>query len=348
MKKVIPNFIKPGKINMIIDGSFGSTGKGLIASRIALDNDLDMAISTLSPNAGHTFYVNGVKKITKLFPVTGIMNDKSLIFFAASSVIDVDLFFNEMERFNIDSKRVLIHPRAAIISDTNTDDEKKVGGVERIASTQSGTGSARASKIMRTNILAERVDAFKKMISIPNFHYILGKAGMKIIVETGQGIDLGLNHGFSYPFVTSRDVLPSNILGDLGVHPMFMGNSMLTFRTYPIRVGNILRDGIKIGDSGPFWDDQEELTWDELNVQPELTTVTGRVRRVATFSIKQYINSINLVRPTHIFMNFVNYLRSDHFEMMSNLKPQPDFIGMGPLPEDVKKNGFRYYFYKRS
>lgn len=63
------DFILPDKCNLIIDGQFGSTGKGLIASAIAEQCHVDLAVGRLSPNAGHTFYLDGKKNVTKLLPV---------------------------------------------------------------------------------------------------------------------------------------------------------------------------------------------------------------------------------------------------------------------------------------
>lgn len=336
MKKIIPNFIKPGKVNMIIDGSFGSTGKGLIASRIAMDNDCDIAISTLSPNSGHTFYKNNKKFVTRLFPVVGIINDTTKIHFASSAVLDLNLFFKEIEMFNIDINRISIDPNVAIISESDKLKELEKGGIEKIASTQSGTGSARASKILRTNILAKNIDQLNELIVLKPIDSYLDR-GMRVMVETGQGIDLGLNHNQFYPYVSSKDVIPASILGDVGVHPSYMGNCMLTFRTYPIRVGNIMRDGVEVGNSGPCWSDQYEMKWTDLGISPEITSVTKRERRIMSFSERQYHNSIRLVKPTHIFLNFANYILPEHISMFNDLRPKPNFIGTGPRPQDVTK-----------
>ena len=41
-KEILSDFVRPGRVNMIIDGAFGSTGKGLIASVIAAFGADDM------------------------------------------------------------------------------------------------------------------------------------------------------------------------------------------------------------------------------------------------------------------------------------------------------------------
>lgn len=333
------NFIIPDKLNMIIDGSFGSTGKGLIASAIATDNHIDFACTTTSPNAGHTFYHRGEKYVTHLIPVAGIIHRRSTIIFSADSVIDLKLFFNELRDFDIDPSRVLIHPRASVITEEDKRREQEPGGLETIASTQTGVGSARAGKILRTQKLVQGTPELQHYILKCTMKSILNCGNnLNVLVETGQGLGLDINHGLAYPYCTSRSVLPATILGEFGLHPRFMGNCMLSFRTFPIRVGNIQRNGKEIGFSGPFFPDSKEITFDDLWVEPEMTTVTKRIRRVATFSREQYEQAVDMIEPTHVFFNFCNYYYGMEEEMkkLRGLK-KLTHVGVGPHVTDVYK-----------
>ena len=331
------NFIVPNKVNMIIDGSFGSTGKGAIAAAIAIENDIHLACSTTSPNAGHTFYLDYEKHVTHLIPVSAIIHDRCGIFFSSESVIDVDLLFEEMERFNIDDSRIMIHPRAAVITNKNKQDEAQVGGIEKIASTQRGVGSARADKILRTGLVAEKESRLSDMVGIyPLREHLQTLDGFSVIVETGQGRGLDINHGYAYPYCTSRSVNPSTILGELDLHPKYMGNIMLTFRTFPIRVGNPTRDGKEVGYSGPFFPDTKEIEFEDLGISPEFTTCTKRKRRIGTFSMLQYEEACRAIEPTHIFLNFVNYFKK-HPDQMPKFKKEfmPTHVGFGPYPNFI-------------
>lgn len=49
--------LQEGKLNLLLDGQFGSTGKGLFAHYIGCTNHIDIAISNASSNAGHTFCI---------------------------------------------------------------------------------------------------------------------------------------------------------------------------------------------------------------------------------------------------------------------------------------------------
>lgn len=336
----LEDFVIPGKINMVVDGQFGSTGKGLLASAIADCNHIDLAIGRLSPNAGHTFYINGKKCVTKMLPVAGIMQKRSTIFLSAGSVIDVDILLKEMEEFSIDRDKVIIHPRAAIVTDEDKEIESEENGVKKIASTQSGSGSARASKIMRKNPLARNDKRISDMIS---HDYVLSdilENDLCCLVETGQGFDLGLNFGLDYPHCTSIDVIPSAILADIGMHPRDIGNIAMCIRTYPIRVGNITDGTELIGYSGDVYPDSKEISWEDIGQVPELTTVTKRIRRVFTFSLIQYKRALFYIRPDYVFLNFVNYckypdvIEEEWFKGMMNIR-KPDFVGIGPNMEDV-------------
>lgn len=330
------DFVEPGKINMIVDGQFGSTGKGLLASAVATFNEIHCCIGRLSPNSGHTFYWGDQKYVTKMFPVAAIMHDRSSIYLCAGSVIDVDILFREMDEFNIDPSRLIIHPRAAVVTQSARMTEREKEGVVRIASTQSGTGAARAEKIMRKNPLAFQTAKLSEFIRPYELEDALDY-GLNILVETGQGFDLSLNHGYAYPYCTSTDIVPAAILGDIGAHPCFLGKTLMSIRTYPIRVGNIKSGEQVVGYSGDVYPDSQELSWEELQQDAELTTVTKRVRRVFTFSRQQYIRSLKFLRPDLVFLNFANYIREQDIQWLTSSLSirKPDLVGYGPRVTDI-------------
>jgi hypothetical protein len=79
-------------------------------------------------------------------------------------------------------------------------------------------------------------------------------------------------------------------------------------------VGNIVNeDGIVIGDSGPCYQDQHETTFEALGVEPELTTVTKRVRRIFTWSKNQYQLACSINRPTCTMLTFCDYITDDAY-----------------------------------
>lgn len=327
-------FFLPGKASMVIDGQLGSTGKGAILSYLMENEELkpDIAVSVLSPNAGHTVHSCEYGTfVSKQVPICGIMDRRNLIYIAPGAVLEPVSFFNELAKFDIDPERVRIHPRVAVITERELESEKLDANMTTICSTMSGTGAARATKVLRTNRLAQGVPELKPFLSSQVILLQNLDAGCSAMIETGQGMDLSINAGLSYPFCTSKDILPAQILADCMLHPYYLGSIMATFRTYPIRVGNIVKDGQELGHSGPFPPDSREITFDDLGVKEEYTTVTGRIRRIATFSKQQWNKAHCLIKPTHTFLNFVNYMSEEEFIFFDKLLARlpNSYIGYG-------------------
>ena len=209
--------LSPCKVNILLDGQFGSTGKGVISSYINSTNHIDIAITNSSPNAGHTIYYNNKKYILKHLPTSAIVNKKSLIYLCAGSIINPDIFLNEIEKYQIDPDRICIHPRAAIILKKDIDYEHQ-GACVKLSSTQNGVGSALARKINRESLLARDIPKLKNFIKRINISDLLD-TGCYAFMEVPQGMDLSLNSGFEYPYCTSREITVSQALSNVGVHP---------------------------------------------------------------------------------------------------------------------------------
>lgn len=355
--------MKSGKLNMSLDGQFGSTGKGLLNSVLAKYNKPDICVSNAAPNAGHTYDLDDGKGKRTVFhlPVTGVLNERSKIYLCAGSIIDPYLLFKEMQEFGVDPKRVIIHPRACVLLPEHGEREKnKSSGATSLASTQKGVGAALADKVARNHgprTMGQWAEASIENRHLMNSLGVIGiidlqaemDAGACAFMEVPQGFSLSINHGLSYPHCTSRDITVASALNDAGVHPSYLGRVYLSLRTFPIRVGNIKDEqGKEIGYSGDFYPDSEEKTWEEMNQEPELTTVTKRVRRIATFSEQQYVAALRMNQPDVVFVNFYNYMdtrpqeeRDELFAKMTRAetlakKKVVRVYGMGHKVTDVK------------
>jgi adenylosuccinate synthase len=326
-------------INILIDGQFGSTGKGLFAGYLAKAGP-EIAVSTAAPNAGHTFRSKNPPDhiVAHHLPISGILNKNCVIYLSPASVIDPPALIREMHQYQVDPNRVIIHPRAAVVTPEDVLEEHDPNrGTTFIASTRHGVGAALARKIRRIAALAEDTDLLRAMVGTVSF-----TRRDRVLVEVPQGFSLGINSGRAYPFCTSREITVSQTLADIQAHPRLLANVFMTLRTFPIRVGHIFNDqGEQVGDSGPWYTDQKELSWQELGQNPEYTTVTNRMRRVATFSYEQLALANHAIRPTHIFLNFINYFRVEE-ELIAMLRgirhyvPQGvTHLGTGPNVEDV-------------
>lgn len=318
---------KQPKAYLILDGQWGSCGKGSLALKLALDRKPDVAVVNYGANAGHTGVMpDGFVLMTQQLP-TGLVCKTAKLLIGPGSMIDPKILKAEIdaleERFHIKS-RLVIHPRAAIIC---PEDKTTEQALVTIGSTRKGVAAAACRKIMRVpvpgcpRIAAECIGNLDPVLGeLGNFvtttqHYddLIAEASL-IQVESAQGIELSLSRGMSYPTCTGRDVTPEQVMNDVAVPMRFLTQTCLVVRTFPIRVGNEYdAQGKEIGHSGPVFPDMEELTWAKLSEMAgvdlmERTTVTKKVRRVFTFSEDQLRHALWIAGPCEIFLNYMNYL----------------------------------------
>lgn len=330
---------------VLFDGQFGSTGKGLLASVIAeaMGDEIDTITTNAGTNSGHTGYFLGEKIMTQQLPVASIVMERlgidHVVYLNAGAVIEPDTLRKELEYYKERDVRVFVHPDAPVVMPEHKGDQ-----LSRIASTGKGVGFAMADKINRVEgatfktlqeMSSEPFNVEVYRFSTPKFS--LGRC----FVETAQGWSLGINSGF-YPYTTSRECSVSQALSDLCVSPRALRKSIATLRTYPIRVGNT-----PDGYSGDVYPDQQEVTFDDLGQEPELTTVTQRVRRIFTWSWQQYREMLHANQPDALFINFMNYLpKEEHYDFVMGLIAEyrnamgfaPEFIlgGYGKYNAEVR------------
>lgn len=296
--------------HVLVDGQFGSTGKGAFAAYLAraavLSKSIDYfggVISSSGPNSGHTSYFGDEKIVLKQLPTFAIhahLRGHTIpVYLSAGAVVDPFVLRDEAERFP--KIPIFVHPNAAYVTQMDKEVEKS-GSIMEIASTQSGTGAALARKVLRQRgaICAHNMYDMPKNVVILEHRMKWEKEAY--FVEVAQGFSLGINSWF-YPHVTSRECTVMQAIADARIPPRQVMRTFMCFRTYPIRVGNLGEHS-----SGDWYGDQIETSWDELRVEAELTTVTKRIRRVATFSIDQFREAITANDPDWIALNFMNYL----------------------------------------
>lgn len=317
---------KPERSYMVMDGQWGSTGKGLLNGYLAEQWQPDTVVCNFGPNAGHTFVMeDGRKVITKMLPSAIIAPSVEVVLIGPGAVVDPDIFLAEVKEFAdlLDGKVIRIHPRAAIVLEHHRADERMQ--LKRISSTQKGTGAAQVAKVMREEgAIAEDCLALQSFVTDQCGFQMLLKTAKILQIESAQGFELGVSSGSHYPYCTGRDITPAQIMSDCGVPHWWNPEVYVTMRAHPIRVGHEYDEaGEKVGDSGPVHPDQVELEWDkiELAPEPETTTVTGKIRRVFSFSDIGLKKVLLHCRPDGVFLNFVNYLtEAGQAEMVARIE----------------------------
>ena len=327
------------KVDVIVDLQFGSTGKGLIAGYMAKRGGYDVVINANMPNAGHTFIDDtGRTWIHKVLPNGFVADSVKTVGLGPGSVFSLDRLIKELsDSVDImEGKRLIIHEAAVVLSEKHAETERAM--LSGIASTMQGSAAAMVQKIMRQKedsplaISALAKTGFAKyVVTHAEWINIMYKAH-RILLEGAQGYSLGVNSGF-WPYCTSRDCTPTRFLSDCAIPFSWADRVIGTARVHPIRVGNT-PDGF----SGGHYEDQEETSWQELGEVPETTTVTGRERRVFTFSRVQMREAIMACQPTDIFLNFCNYDPDQAEDIV--IQTNQDLDTLGPSGAQVTYTGW--------
>lgn len=324
-------FDKPGAY-VLVDGQYGSTGKGLLAAYLAHQGAgrINVVTTNAGPNSGHTAYLDGIKIMTQQIPVASVVlktiDKPVLTYLNAGAIVDYPTLMLEVGRHRVTP---FVHPCAALI--TNKDREEDQKTTDNIASTGKGVGPAMMMKIARKQ---HADDATVKTILAPflpegrhSWDNFWDWSKDVVFVETAQGFSLGLNTAKFYPHVTSRECTVMQAIADARIPVDMVRRSVATFRTFPIRVGNTAT-----GYSGDCYSDQQETTWEAIGQTPELTSVTKRVRRVFTWSDSQFGEAVSVNRPDSIFLNFCNYLSEEQLRELVQKMQSIYFLVMGRSP----------------
>lgn len=352
------NKISP-KVDMIVDMQFGSTGKGLIAGYLAEKNKYDTVITANMPNAGHT-YINkdGRKWMHKVLPNGLVSPEIKRVMIGAGAVFDLERLWEELydcsdfiqwvgikhmaHKGNGRPVQLVIHPNAMCLSSEHKEFEQS--NLSGISSTMQGSMAALVEKMRRDpnrNHTAKEMGKGSWFADCVATHeewqaHLMDSAS--ILAEGAQGYSLGLNQKF-WPYCTSRDCTPARFLADMGIPVPMLRTVIGTARVHPIRVGNT-----PDGYSGDVYPDQKELSWEELQQIPELTTVTQRVRRVFSFSTEQIKAALFECAPDVVFLNFCNYDDNEARRVCREInqvstdfmgKPVVKYAGFGPKQNDV-------------
>lgn len=341
------------ELHIIVDLQFGSCGKGLLAGYLAKKLRVDTAIMSWAPNAGHTFIDRHGTKFTNIaLPNSIAAASLKRIMIGPGAIIDPQRLMDEISMYQawIDGVDIIIHENAAVVTADHRADE--AGHMYKIGSTMKGVGAAVIDKIRRDpdrHVIAR--DALTStplegyVTSREQYNWILDNLAGVVLVEGAQGFSLSINQGF-YPYTTSRDCTVHQILNDCAI-PTNWGDIRRIYgacRTYPIRVANRFdAAGNMIGTSGPCYMDQREIRWSDLDMEPELTTVTKLPRRIFTFSEEQIKQAVRMNSVDEVFLNFVNYpeIAGNDFQRIhqaiESTGARVRWLGYGPKETDIKE-----------
>lgn len=326
---MLEGFRRNGRASFLLGGQWGSEGKGAAAAFVATHlaerhEAFDIVTTNAGAQAGHTSTHDGKTKVVfhlptvPLYPLTVQFTHQPLTYLNAGSIIDPEGLLRELDENPHVARHFAIHPNAAIITPDCREAEMRDNSAQtKIASTRKGVGEALARKVLRSGVTAGALykgsgHVLEKYVRRVDLNDMMSR-GLSVLVEVPQGHSLSIDGPF-YPHTTSRNCTVMQAMSDAGIHPMYYHASMLVIRTFPIRVGNIPKVGWGeneeggLHSSGGHFLDHREITWEDLGVKAEITTVTKRVRRVFTFSEQQVQEAIAQTRPSIIYLTFCDYV----------------------------------------
>lgn len=322
--------MQQGKFNVLVDASWGSSGKGAASTRLVHIHGVGNVSSCNYPNAGHFVQHSGKRYLFKSMPspvaLYRICSTKPMAWIGPNSGIDVVRLSDEMDSVGYSQFDVRIHSRAMIMAQRHIEAEMpgSESSTEHISSTMSGSGAALTEKAMRRKEVILAGDVLPNALDPHIFSASVRDAlrnGDTFLHEVSQGFALSLNHGTHYPNCTSRDCTAQQGIADFMIPPSLIGDIYLNVRSFPIRVGNNYRDGEQTGYSGGCWHDQQETTWEQIAAEAgmpeheanaladkERTSVTKKIRRVFTQSWDHLRISAEMNGATKLVLNFPQYI----------------------------------------
>lgn len=267
-------------IDVVVGGQYGSESKGRVAAELVRQRAHQHLIHPVisvrvgGPNAGHVAVADSGKTYAMRQIPVGFVDPESILVIAAGSEVDPDVLMEEVELLERDGfdvrSRLYVDAQATLLEPKHRHQEMARGLNARTGSTAKGIGAARADRIWREARLVK--DAPELMPGIQLYDPIRLYPDSPVVLEGTQGYGLGLHAGH-YPQCTSVDTRAIDFLGQAGINPWDAKDVHVhvVVRPNPIRVA---------GNSGPI---PNETSWEELGLQPELTTVTKKIRRVGRF-----------------------------------------------------------------
>lgn len=333
--------------DIVVGGQAGSEGKGAIVAHLIRTGDYGGAVRPGSSNAGHTVYADEwatdpdgavhnmidnrwEEYVHQVVPSAATVDPEVKCYMAPESSFGLDELFEEYQdmadRWGRDSaaSRVIIDPKAAVITDEHRHKERDRKLGEDIGSTVHGCGAVRVEKIWRSAgdvRLAEDYDTLTPMMPdskprfwgtsvrrVPEALAEHGRRGEPVIVEGTQGTLLSMSQSPHWPYSTSRDCTASAFLSSCGLPASAARHTWAVFRTYPIRVGG--HSGPMDGDEIDFKTIGERAGWTSPPV--EFTSVTKKKRRVFEWSWEQFEAALRLNDPDLLALTFLDYLDADN------------------------------------
>lgn len=279
-------------LEIVVGGFYGDEGKGKITGYLSVKDNIDYAVRAGGgPQAGHT--ITEGKKVRQI--PCGFINPRSRLLIARGTLIDPNVLLSEIKTYGVED-RIGVDYGCTIIEPQHIEREKQEL-VKRVGSLGTGTGPARADRIMRTAKIAKDIESLKPYLTDVSEEVNNAiDSNKKILVEGVHGAALSLLNYKFYPYVTSQDTTASQFAADAGIGPKDVDDVIVVYKAYVSRVGE-----------GPLEGQWSEEKGQRLGIE-EVGTVSGRKRRLADFNYELAGDSFNKNSGTHAAITCIDRL----------------------------------------
>ncbi len=250
--------LEKGKINFLLDLSYGSSSKAQICTKVALEERPHFLMASHGPSSSHTVIdeENGIDYVFKVLPsATSVYKMKNgykpIIVLSPSSGFYVDQLIKELDDFGVPKENIIVPYRAYVVEEKHQQMElEKMGGKNHLGSTVSGQSAAYCAKVARSkdSKLAGEVEELKSRVTVMDYDeytdylkYHLDN-NYTIFCELPQGFPLSLHYSIEPRKSTYRDVNPMEVMSAIGLNHTYLGKIIGNIRMYPIRVSNRFTD----------------------------------------------------------------------------------------------------------
>jgi len=308
--------LERGKINILYDNmSYGSAAKGLVCAKIAQVTLPEVLLSSHGVSSSHTVSTPEDEFVFKILPSASFMrrevpNYDPVVFLPPSCSFSIEQLKKEVEYVGLPFNRVIIHPRAVVVTEEHGKAESK--HTRHLGGTSSGQAMAVAEKILRTPgiKLAKDYPELGNYGVVPEDSYEWIQAlqemleeGALALAELPQGLPLSLDYSIEYPFNTYRNVNPMQFMSDVGLNHSYLGKIIGNQRVYPIRVSNRYKNDSMEHVTIKIKDDDKEYKPEELGMNyDDVNAITYAVEYLNTptvpFGFDFTVEKINGVEGT--------------------------------------------------
>ena len=283
--------------NIVVDALWGDSGKGKVAAYLTKRENAGLcARAGIGTNAGHSIYLSQDDVIrTRQLPL-GFLHDSAIIGVGSGVVVNPAIFHAEVERYKLQD-RVRVDYRCAIVTEAHIRREQENAHLsEKVGTTASGSGMARADFILRRAQQAKEIDSLKPYLADVAELVNEEARTSQVIVECSQGTFLSLALSPDYPYVTSDNCTVTAAADDVGLSWQHITGATMVVKAVPSRVG-----------AGPM---PGELSREEIEKRglAEYGVVTGRPRRKSAeipWDMLRYAAMLN--SPTEIALTFCDH-----------------------------------------